>query len=131
VLIVRLSVCVRIFVAVAPCKEYQHAHASCRLSSPVLNADASARARSLLLVDAWNDVATEPAYVADLAGLSSHVALEGGDGIEAAVYGFSDKLPAFAAVLFEVWILRALLCSCVPRRQLTPPAFPCLNRWLL
>jgi secreted Zn-dependent insulinase-like peptidase len=75
--------------------------ATCRLSSPALSPDATARARSLLLVDTWLDVVTEVAYQADLAGLSSYIELKDGDGIEVAVSGFSEKLPTFAATLFE------------------------------
>ena len=68
----------------------------------MLNSTPAERAQTMLLVDTWNDVVTETAYLADLAGLSSHITLEGGEGIEVAVYGFSDKLPAFAETLFEV-----------------------------
>ena len=74
----------------------------CSLASPALSADAAGRALSLLLVDTWNDVVTEFAYQADLANLSSYIELKDGDGIELAVSGFSDKLPTFAATLFEV-----------------------------
>lgn len=73
-----------------------------RLAAPGLHDSAQARARSLLLVDTWNDVLTTTAYMADLAGLSSHLSMEGGDGIEVAVSGFSDKLPAFVDALFRV-----------------------------
>ena len=76
--------------------------AQCRLSSNALGRDPAARAAALLLVDTWNDIVTEVAYQADLAGLSSHISLEGSGSIEIVVTGFSDKLPVLVHSLFEV-----------------------------
>lgn len=86
-----------------PRRDTAATNTGCRLASPRLNADANARAQTLMLVDTWRDVVTETAYQADLAGLSSHLVLEGAEGIEVSTSGFSDKLPEFTCALFRVW----------------------------
>lgn len=68
-------------------------------------------------MDTWNDALTRAAYMADLAGLSSHIALEGAEGIEVAVSGFADKLPALVEAVFQVRRPRASITGCEIRAR--------------
>jgi secreted Zn-dependent insulinase-like peptidase len=80
---------------------------ACRISSPAISKDPASWAAALLLVDTWNDIVTETIYQAELAGLNSHISVEG-DGLEVIVAGFNDKLPALVGSIFQVSSIRKL-----------------------